>query len=207
MKPINVNQSSLLSQLSPEKQRRILRGLKRRLKHFDYTLDDDGPTYQLRNLLVPDLILPSCLGNLNREMEDSSSPLDELETEQLARLERIGALSSRVKVQLRDDDAFMGPGPLHVLNAIETYGNVRKAAEGLGISYSKVWKIIARLEDALGVDIVTRYQGGRGGGHAQLSRQGQALRDFFSRYQARMDEIAEEYLEAEFPYEIFSDER
>jgi molybdate transport repressor ModE-like protein len=59
-----------------------------------------------------------------------------------------------------------------LLEAIRKTGSVRDAAAEMGISYSKSWKLLARLEEYLQTAVAARQQGGAGGGKSALTPEG-----------------------------------
>ncbi|MDR0409468.1 MAG: LysR family transcriptional regulator [Spirochaetaceae bacterium] len=61
---------------------------------------------------------------------------------------------------------------INLLEAINETGNVRKACENMGMSYSKGWKLLNNLEKWLSYPVTERRQGGRGGGEARLTEEG-----------------------------------
>ena len=64
---------------------------------------------------------------------------------------------------------------ISLLEYIKKTGNVRDACEVMNISYSKGWKLLKTLEKCLNFMVVTRRQGGVGGGRAQLTEEGLAF--------------------------------
>lgn len=80
------------------------------------------------------------------------------------------------KFSLVDDEGFVfGPGSRALFELIEKTGSVKSACESMGMSYSKAWKKIKEAEQSLGCEVVTRTQGGRGGGQASLTEKGEWL--------------------------------
>jgi molybdate transport system regulatory protein len=67
---------------------------------------------------------------------------------------------------------FCGPGMVRLLEEIRKTGSVRDAVTVMGISYSKGWKLLSRLEQYLQVPVVNRQQGGKGGGKSALTPEG-----------------------------------
>ncbi|MDR2510608.1 MAG: LysR family transcriptional regulator [Spirochaetaceae bacterium] len=72
-------------------------------------------------------------------------------------------------------EPFLGPGMISLLDNIVETGNVRAACQQMGMSYSKGWKLLARLDECLGYQVVTKKQGGNGGGEAYLNEKGRAF--------------------------------
>ena len=88
----------------------------------------------------------------------------------------MGKIKPMVKVSLVTEGErglpFCGPGMVTLLEAIGKTGSVREAVALMGISYSKGWKLLARLEEYLRVAVVHRQQGGKGGGKSALTPEG-----------------------------------
>ena len=73
-------------------------------------------------------------------------------------------LSVRVKVTIRKNNAFFGPGIAQLIRLIDELGSVKEACQSMGLSYSKGWFIINRAETELGYQLIRRNHGGRDGG-------------------------------------------
>ncbi|GMO29491.1 MAG: hypothetical protein Ta2F_04900 [Termitinemataceae bacterium] len=86
---------------------------------------------------------------------------------------------------------FCGPGMVKLLEYIHETGNVRSACETMGMSYSKGWKLLRALETYLEYPVTVRQQGGKGGGEAHLTKQGES---FLKRYKAFETESRETIL-------------
>lgn len=87
-----------------------------------------------------------------------------------------------------------GDGPARLLAGVEKSGSLRKAAQDLGMSYNKAWRILHAAEERLGFPLMDRSVGGSTGGGSHLTREAE---DLVVRYQAVAAE-AEEVLEAIF---------
>ena len=87
-----------------------------------------------------------------------------------------------------------GDGPARLLFGVERAGSLRKAAQELGMSYNKAWRILHAAEERLGFALLDRNVGGSLGGGSRLTPEAQ---DLVERYQAVADE-AEEVLETVF---------
>lgn len=82
---------------------------------------------------------------------------------------------------------FFGPGVAELFTLIDETGSVRHASEKMGLSYSKAWKMIRGTEKATGKAAVTRIQGGKGGGRAELTADGKKLLEAFSHLEKEME--------------------
>ena len=82
-----------------------------------------------------------------------------------------------VKLYITDDEGekYMGYGVLWLLEEIEKSGSLRQAAMNIGLSYSKAYGMMTKLEKALGCSIIDRKKGG-------VSRAGSAITPFAHKY-------------------------
>jgi molybdate transport system regulatory protein len=76
-----------------------------------------------------------------------------------------------LKVRIVDDRglAFMGPGPLSLLERIGHLKSINKAAGDMKLSYVKALRMLDRLEQATGRRFVVRRRGGCDRGGAELT--------------------------------------
>jgi len=102
---------------------------------------------------------------------------------------RKGVMTVKSKVWIEIQGLpFFGEGRRDLLNNIESNGSISQAAKKLGISYKKAWSYITNMEDRLGVKLVKKQVGGKGGGGAALTKEGKALIDKFDRLLAGTQE-------------------
>ncbi len=81
-----------------------------------------------------------------------------------------------------------GDGPARLLAGVEQYGSLRKAAQELGMSYNKAWRILHAAEQRLGFPLLDRSVGGSLGGGSNITPE---ARDLMTRYQALAAEAAD----------------
>jgi molybdate transport system regulatory protein len=81
-----------------------------------------------------------------------------------------------------------GDGPARLLDGVERSGSLRKAAQDLGMSYNKAWRILHAAEERLGFALLDRSVGGSLGGGSQLTPEG---KDLLRRYRALAEEAAQ----------------
>ena len=98
------------------------------------------------------------------------------------------------KLWLDYEGRAFGDGPARLLSGVERAGSLRKAAQELGMSYNKAWRILHAAEERLGFALLDRSVGGSLGGGSHLTPE---ARDLVMRYQASAAEI-EQALEAAF---------
>ncbi len=87
------------------------------------------------------------------------------------------------KIQVAGDEKFLGPGCRELLGWIQAEGSVRLACVKMGLSYSKAWQILNRLEAETGVEVLMRRQGGKMGGETTLTKEGESLLCRYAAYE------------------------
>ena len=94
-----------------------------------------------------------------------------------------------LKVALGCREDFFGPGTASFLEKVEKHGSILGACQEMGMSYSKGWRMIKRMEREAGIVFLTRKSGGRDGGYSHLTPEG---RDFLRRYRTFEKRVREE---------------
>ena len=92
-------------------------------------------------------------------------------------------VKSKVWIEI-DGLPFLGEGRRNLLLNIEKMGSISCAAKELGISYKKAWSYIKNMEDRLGMTLVRKCVGGKGGGGTTLTREAKSLINKFDQLQA-----------------------
>ena len=99
----------------------------------------------------------------------------------------------QVRVTICDAEGrLFGKGPYELLCAIQQHASVRQACQALGLSYTKAWRIIRRLEQGFGQPLILRYSGGKHGGGAGLTPFAQELLDRYQQLEASVAGYAKE---------------
>jgi molybdate transport system regulatory protein len=105
-------------------------------------------------------------------------------------------LKARSKVWLElDGQAVFGDGKARMLEAVERTGSLTAAAESLGMSFRGFWGRLREMEQRLGVKVVERRHGGRGGGGAHLTAAGEALLGIYRRFRRGINAMVDGRLE------------
>jgi molybdate transport system regulatory protein len=102
----------------------------------------------------------------------------------------------RYKLWLDYRGRAFGDGPARLLAGVEEWGSLRKAAQELGMSYNKAWRILHAAEERLGFPLLDRSVGGTLGGGSNITPE---ARDLMTRYRALASE-AEVVLEQVFQH-------
>jgi molybdate transport system regulatory protein len=81
----------------------------------------------------------------------------------------------------KDDEIIMGMGREALLRAIKETGSITKAAEKVGLNYTKAMSYIKAMEERSGQKIIITFKGGTEKGGAKLTEFGEGLlKDFES---------------------------
>lgn len=91
----------------------------------------------------------------------------------------------RLFIKGEDEGNAFGPGIADLMRGVDRYGSLLKAAESMHMAYSKAWKIIHRVEENLGFQLIFR-QVGRGCG-STITAEG---REFLEAYDNFINEIS-----------------
>jgi len=83
---------------------------------------------------------------------------------------------------------FFGPGRAEILDLIERFGSLRKAAEELGMSYRAAWGKIKKTEEVLGFKLIDKAGSYKEG--YRLTDTGRAMRKKFTEWRRDVEEYA-----------------
>lgn len=207
MKTVFLLEDDFFRSLRQEDQENLRRALRRFFKKEGWVIaekeQDADCLLSYRFSLKKDRDLAAALRR-GEGKESDSSPLLPSEEEILAARLRLGQLNLLSKERLVGAESFFGPGPASLLRAIDETGNVRQACKDFGLSYSKAWKMLARIDRALGRSCVLRRQGGSCGGRTELSRDGRALLDCYEKISASLAAYCDAFFETHFPYDLMA---
>ena len=96
-----------------------------------------------------------------------------------------------LRVRLMGEKVFYGPGVAELLRRVDGTGSLQTAAAGMGMSYSKAWKIVRTAEAELGFSLMERHVGGPGGGFSRLTEEGKAFAGRYEKFQREVYEAAD----------------
>ncbi len=102
----------------------------------------------------------------------------------------------RARVVVKDVRAF-GTGKADLLEKIAAEGSISAAAKTMDMSYSRAWQLVDAMNAAFRRPLVESSAGGKRGGGATLTQQGEEVLALFREMEKRMQGDADAYL-AEF---------
>ena len=91
-----------------------------------------------------------------------------------------------------DGKPVFGRGRRFLLEAIDKYGSINRAAAEISISYRKAWGYIKAMEDRLGIKLIERQTGGKNGGGASLTAEAKVFLKNYEALEKGMQEVVDE---------------
>ena len=82
-------------------------------------------------------------------------------------------------------DRFMGIGRLELLEKIHRLGSISRAAQEMQMSYKRAWELVSSINEQARQPLVVTQTGGKRGGGAAVTPEGQQLIREFEALQAR----------------------
>jgi len=100
-----------------------------------------------------------------------------------------------------EEGLFFGTGRAQLLEKIDQYGSLKRAAEELGMSYRAAWGKIMKTEEVLGFKIIERGGASNKAGY-QLTEDGRMLLDRFKQWFCEVENEALKKASEIFPWQI-----
>ncbi len=72
-----------------------------------------------------------------------------------------------------NEGTFLGYGRIVLLERLREYGSITKAAKSMEMSYRHAWELVESMNSQAAKPLVELMTGGRGGGGASLTEEGQ----------------------------------
>jgi molybdate transport system regulatory protein len=95
-----------------------------------------------------------------------------------------GPIEARIRLWFHEGGTNMfGPGTYRLLVNVREVGSLHRAAQIMGMSYSKAWRIVRQAEEHLGVELLERHAGGAAGGGSVLTAEAHSLIERFGHLQ------------------------
>ena len=89
-------------------------------------------------------------------------------------------------------ETFLGFGRIALLERIQEYGSISKAARSMEMSYKHAWDLIDSMNRQSPKPLVVTSKGGKGGGGAVLTEAGKKAIKYFTDLHARLATFLEQ---------------
>ncbi|MDH3973478.1 MAG: LysR family transcriptional regulator [Deltaproteobacteria bacterium] len=104
-----------------------------------------------------------------------------------------GGLSLRARIWFdMDGETFIAPGRATLLERIDRYGSISKAAKSMEMSYRHAWLLVDDMNRKAISPLVERVSGGKGGGGTVLTVEGKKTLERFEKLQGKIRNFVEE---------------
>ena len=105
------------------------------------------------------------------------------------------SVSGRLWIE-SNQDRFLGPGRIELLQKIQEFGSISKAAAAMGMSYKKAWDLVASMNQQARSPLVVAQTGGKKGGGANVTETGEQAINSYKTLQARFRAFLEQETQA-----------
>jgi molybdate transport system regulatory protein len=102
------------------------------------------------------------------------------------------------KIWLDHNGKAFGEGPYELLKRVEKTTSLHKAAQEMGMSYSKAWKLIQTMEKRLGFSLLGKKIGGLFGGGSQVTAKGKELMKSYEQFEKEARKAIEKAYQKHF---------
>lgn len=106
-------------------------------------------------------------------------------------------IKSRVWIE-NQEGIFLGEGRINLLKAIQQFGSINKAANSMGMSYQKAWKLVQSMNSSSSESLVIKTSGGKGGGGTILTEKGEKAILFYE----KINRSCQQFLDKELKKQI-----
>mgnify|MGYP000760572192 CR=1 FL=1 len=106
-------------------------------------------------------------------------------------------------IRIFGEDKCFGPGVAVLLRRVRELHSLRAAAMSIGMAYSKAWTILKNAQLSLGFKLLDSTTGGKHGGGATLTPEGEKLLDAYDSYCTRLRAYAQELFGETFDEKFF----
>ncbi len=104
-------------------------------------------------------------------------------------------MTYKLTVRLFRDGKCFGPGIAELLRRVDATHSLRAASLGMGMAYSKAWRIMKETEAQLGFRLLHSTTGGHNGGGAELTAEGRAMLEKYEVFLRALQSEADKQLE------------
>ncbi len=89
-------------------------------------------------------------------------------------------------------ETYLAPGRITLLERIEEYGSITRAAKSMEMSYRHAWMLLEDMNSKAPAPLVIKVSGGKGGGGSSLSAEGKKAVKEFNALQEKLRLFIEE---------------
>lgn len=98
-------------------------------------------------------------------------------------------IHARFWIVAEQGHGYLGIGRICLLENIERFGSINRAAKEMGMSYKKAWKLVEDLNTLGNEPLVMSEKGGKTGGGTRLTARGQWYVNRFRQLEQRLSDF------------------
>jgi molybdate transport system regulatory protein len=102
------------------------------------------------------------------------------------------------KIWLDHHGKAFGDGPYELLKWVEKTKSLHRAAQRMGMAYSKAWRLLGMLEERLGFPLLERRTGGSSGGGSRVTPTAKEFMDRYGKFQKETRDTLEKIYRKHF---------
>lgn len=95
------------------------------------------------------------------------------------------------KVWLDKNGKAFGDGPYELLRRVEKMKSLHRAANQMGMAYSKAWRLVRTMEERLGFVLLERKAGGKSGGGSTVTPNAKELMEHYEKFRKDVEDAME----------------
>ena len=95
-----------------------------------------------------------------------------------------------------EGETFIAPGRVTLLERIDQFGSITKAAKSMKMSYRHAWLLVDDMNKKAPSPLVMRVTGGKGGGGTSLTEEGKTAIKRFKRMLEKLKALTEQLTSA-----------
>ena len=92
-----------------------------------------------------------------------------------------------------DGVKFFGPGRSELLQLIQEYGSIAKAARAMGMSYKKAWAMVEEMNTRGTHPYVITHKGGQKGGGTELTEAGKRIVTAYTKLADKLASVVKDH--------------
>ena len=102
------------------------------------------------------------------------------------------------KVWLDKNGKAFGDGPYELLRWVEKTKSLHRAANQMGMAYSKAWRLIRTMEEKLGFVLLERKAGGKSGGGSRVTPNAKELMEHYEKFRKDVEDGMQKFYKKHF---------
>jgi molybdate transport system regulatory protein len=109
-------------------------------------------------------------------------------TKQITKQSKKYSIFFRIRI-FDDKDHFVGKGRIELLENIQKFGSITKAAADMKMSYRQAWQLVKEMNEITGTPLVEKILGGKGGGGTKVTPMGEKVIKVFHEVHDKIDDF------------------